>query len=740
MAEGAAPGGPGDPASQRFLYEVPAWVMCRFYQVMDSLESADWHKFASLIVQDQTELRLGERFHDRTARIMWSWINRNARVADLLHILTSLQLLRARDIIAGWDPKPPPLPAAAPSTCTPTPPWPPPHSKPQSGPKEEEARPREACQSFSTFPSPGFPSDSWPSPCPPPSPAPQRAAGPLSSNTSSSSTKQGEENKISPVEYASPSPFRWPLLEITQATRNFSEELKIGEGGFGCVYRAVMRNTSYAVKKLKEDAELEWNTIKTSFGTEVEKLSRFRHPNIVDFAGYCIQDNIYCLVYVFLPNGSLEDQLHSQNQNPSLLSWAQRVDILLGTARAIQFLHQDNPSLIHGDVKSSNILLDEKLVPKLGDFGLARFSRYSGAASGKSSSLARTQTVRGTLAYLPEEYVKTGKLTVEIDTFSFGVVLLEILTGCRAIETDGARTKYLKDLVEEEEETLTSCKGMATGAGVDLEARAAQIGSQLYAKYTDSRPGKCPPELGQELGRLACRCLHRRGKRRPPMTKVYESLEKLQASVGPSEREVGSRGPASPQEDSYMFTPNPAPDGGTPLLHSQARAWHRQPPHMSLGSRAQDSKQLWNHPNQPVESDESTPGLCDVLNSWNLNQDSPSVPSLPGGPGERPEAQALCSLRQTSCRPEAAASGESWGSRTKTGSLGHAQNSSEESDTSERPQIIINPVRQRFVQKLALYENGVLNSLELLSSSSSPGLGLDGGNKQGPEESDEYQS
>ncbi|XP_056665431.1 interleukin-1 receptor-associated kinase 1 isoform X2 [Monodelphis domestica] len=698
MAEGAAPGGPGDPASQRFLYEVPAWVMCRFYQVMDSLESADWHKFASLIVQDQTELRLGERFHDRTARIMWSWINRNARVADLLHILTSLQLLRARDIISGWDPEPPSLPPAAPSTCTPTPPWPPPHPKPQSGPKKEGARPREACQSFSTFPSPGFPSDSWPSPCPPSSPAPQRAAGPLSSNTSSSSTKQGEENKISPVEYASPPPFRWPLLEITQATRNFSEELKIGEGGFGCVYRAVMRNTSYAVKRLKEDAELEWNTIKTSFGTEVEKLSRFRHPNIVDFAGYCIQDNVYCLVYVFLPNGSLEDQLHSQNQNPSLLSWAQRVDILLGTARAIQFLHQDNPSLIHGDVKSSNILLDEKFVPKLGDFGLARFSRYSGAASGKSSSLARTQTVRGTLAYLPEEYVKTGKLTVEIDTFSFGVVLLEILTGCRAIETDGARTKYLKDLVEEEEEeTLASCKGMATGAGVDLEARAAQIGSRLYAKYTDSRPGKCPPELGQELGRLACRCLHRRGKRRPPMTKIYESLEKLQASVGPSEREAGSRGPASPQEDSYMFTPNSAPDGGTPLLHSQARAWHRQPPPSSHGSRAQDSKQLWNHPNQPVESDESTPGLCDVLNSWNLNQNSPSVPSLPGGPGERPEAQALCSLRQTSCQPEAAASGESWGSQTKTGSLGHGQNSSE-------------------------------------------GLGLDQGNKQGPEESDEYQS
>ncbi|XP_020832922.1 interleukin-1 receptor-associated kinase 1 isoform X2 [Phascolarctos cinereus] len=723
MAEGAVPGGSGDSVSQRFLYEVPAWIMCRFYQVMDSLESTDWYKFASLIVQDQTELRLGERFPDRTARIMWPWINKNARVADLLHILTHLQLLRARDIITSWHPEPPSLSLAVSLTCTPTPPWPPPPPKPTSVHKEEGTRPQKVPQSASTFPSPGFPSDSWPFPCPTPSPAPQ-GAGPFGSNTSSSPTKQGEENKISPVECVNPSPFRWPFLEIAQATCNFSEELKIGEGGFGCVYRAVMRNTAYAVKRLKEDAELEWNTIKMSFGTEVEKLSRFRHPNIVDFAGYCIQDNIYCLVYVFLPNGSLEDQLHSQSQNPSLLSWAQRIDILLGTARAIQFLHQDNPSLIHGDVKSSNVLLDEKLMPKLGDFGLARFSRYSGAASGKSSSLARTQTVRGTLAYLPEEYVKTGKLTVEIDTFSFGVVLLEILTGCRAIETDGAKTKYLDLVEEEEEDTPAPGKGMTTGAGSDLEARATQIGSRLYAKYADSRPGKCPQELGQELGRLACRCLHRRGKRRPPMTKVYESLEKLQASVGLSEREAGSRGPASPQENSYMFTPSPASHAGSPVLHSQARA------------HAQESKQLGNRPNQPVESDESTPGLYNALNSWNLNQD---LPSLPGGPAEGAGAQSLCSLRQTPCPPEASP-GESWGSQTKASSLGRGPDSSEESVASIRPQIIINPARQKFVQKLALYENGVLTSLELLSSSSSPGLGLDQGNRQGPEESDEYQS
>ncbi|MEE6528426.1 hypothetical protein FKM82_030714, partial [Ascaphus truei] len=127
-----------------------------------------------------------------------------------------------------------------------------------------------------------------------------------------------------------------------------------------------------------------------------------------------------CLIYLYLPNGSLEDQLHSQGSF-SPLSWQQRVVILQGAACGIQFLHTCQPSVIHGDIKSSNILLDQALTPKLGDFGLARFSRYTSCA-GRSRSVGQTSTVRGTLAYLPDEYVKLGKLTLELDTYSFGVV------------------------------------------------------------------------------------------------------------------------------------------------------------------------------------------------------------------------------------------------------------------------------------------------------------------------------
>ncbi|XP_030161909.1 interleukin-1 receptor-associated kinase 1 [Lynx canadensis] len=312
MAGGPGPGDPAAPGAQHFLYEVPPWVMCRFYKVMDALEPADWCQFAALIVRDQTELRLCERSGQRTASVLWPWINRNARVADLVRILTHLQLLRARDIITAWHP---PAPLLPPGTSTPRPSSPP-------APSEAEAlRPRKLQTSASTLPSPVFPGSQTHSGAelgPVPSPA---ALQPPPPYPDPSSTKPNRESPVSLLQGAHPSPFCWPLTEISQGTHNFSEELKIGEGGFGCVYRAVMRNTLYAVKRLKEGADLEWTTVRQSFLTEVEQLSRFRHPNIVDFAGYCAESGFYCLVYGFLPSGSLEDRLHFQLRSRPHGSW-----------------------------------------------------------------------------------------------------------------------------------------------------------------------------------------------------------------------------------------------------------------------------------------------------------------------------------------------------------------------------------------------------------------------------------
>ncbi|MBZ3872982.1 Interleukin-1 receptor-associated kinase 1 [Sciurus carolinensis] len=715
MAGGPGPGEPAVPGAQHFLYEVPPWVMCRFYKVMDALEPADWCQFAALIVRDQTELRLCERSEQRTASVLWPWINRNARVADLVHILTHLQLLRARDIITSWHP---PTPLPPPSATAPMP-------GNNSEPFKAEAwSPRKLHSSASTLPSPAFPDSqirSGSELCPVPRPA--TVQPPLPSPVPSS-TKLSPKSPASLLQEAHPSPFCWPLCEISQGTHNFSEELRIGEGGFGCVYQAVMRNTMYAVKRLKEESDLEWTVVKQSFLTEVKQLSRFRHPNIVDFAGYCAESGFYCLVYGFLPNGSLEDRLHFQTEACPPLSWPQRLDILLGTARAIQFLHQDSPSLIHGDIKSSNVLLDERLMPKLGDFGLARFSRFAGANPGQSSAVARTHTVRGTLAYLPEEYIKTGRLAVDTDTFSFGVVVLETLAGQRAVRTHGSRTKYLKDLIEDEAEeagvTLKSTQTTLQG-GVATDAWALPIAAQIYKKHLDPRPGPCLPQLGLALGQLACCCLHRRAKRRPPMTQVYKRLEQLQAAVaGPSwEPEATNPSPPSPQENSYVSTTGNAQSGSGP----------RQPLAMPSEAPGHAAQQLLKSPNQPVESDESISGLSAALHSWNL------TPRCPLGPAP---------LKEAGCIQGDTAGESSWGSgsglRPTSIEGSPLGNSASSSSSSEPPQIIINPARQKMVQKLALYEDGVLDSLQLLSSSSVPGLDLEHENRQGPEESDEFQS
>ncbi|XP_015362462.1 interleukin-1 receptor-associated kinase 1 isoform X4 [Marmota marmota marmota] len=511
----------------------------------------------------------------------------------------------------------PSTPLPSPSTTVPMP------SKNSEPFKAEAWSPRKLHSSASTLPSPAFPGSqihSGPELFPVPSPS---TVQPPLLSPAPSSTKLIPKNTVSLLQGAHSSPFCWPLCEISQGTRNFSEELRIGEGGFGCVYQAVMRNTTYAVKRLKEESDLEWTVVKQSFLTEVKQLSRFRHPNIVDFAGYCAESGFYCLVYGFLPNGSLEDRLHFQAEACPPLSWTQRLDILLGTARAIQFLHQDSPSLIHGDIKSSNVLLDERLMPKLGDFGLARFSRFAGTNPGQSSAVARTHTVRGTLAYLPEEYIKTGRLAVDTDTFSFGV--------------------------------------------------------------------------------------------------VYKRLEKLQEAVaGPTwEPEAANPSPPSPQENSYVSTTGSVQSGGVP--------W--QPLAMPSQAPAQAAQQLLKSPNQPVESDESISGLSAALHSWHLS------PSCPSGPAP---------LKEAGCTQGDTAGESSWGSgpglRPTCMEGSPLGNSALSSSSSEPPQIIINPARQKMVQKLALYEDGVLDSLQLLSSSSVPGLDLEHENRQGPEESDEFQS
>ncbi|XP_058025903.1 interleukin-1 receptor-associated kinase 1 isoform X2 [Ahaetulla prasina] len=494
--------------STRLLYDLPPAVMCKFYEIMDALDRAEWERFASRIVRNQVELRLYEKMDGRTHNLMWTWMNRNAYIDDLIQILDDLQLYRARDIIV--------------SGCL--------------LPCSQKARPV---------------SSQKPSTSPKPPPAPD----PGGRGSCKIITKMWEPHqKPSPPE---------PDHSNPQLPSRVSPPR-------GC-FSSAASNTlpSPPTQSDTQEAELDWTVIKNSFVTEVEKLSRFRHPNIVEFAGCCAEQGCFCLVYVFLPKGSLEDHLHGQVD--ACLSWTQRLHVALGTARAIQFLHSDSPSLIHGDVKSSNILLDAALNPRLADFGLARFSRRpkQGAIS---SSLGQTQTVRGTLAYLPPEYVRTGMLSTAIDIFSFGVVLLELLTGRRPMEVDSrGHSKYLKDLVNDEEEQEAH---QSTDTTSSSHTKAVQLGSHLYQKHVDLRSGPCPEQLGKTLGKLACCCLHPRAKRRPSMAEVYQELERLQLLLqGNSSASLllPPQQPHTPQEDYYSSMPLNEPEESDESLEANSK-------------------------------------------------------------------------------------------------------------------------------------------------------------------------
>ncbi|GMN45501.1 hypothetical protein TIFTF001_014679 [Ficus carica] len=209
---------------------------------------------------------------------------------------------------------------------------------------------------------------------------------------------------------------------LEKATDNFLESNILGEGGFGRVYKAQLEdNLVVAVKKLNctsPDAERE-------FQNEVDLLRKIQHPNVISLLGCSTQGVERFIVYELMQNGSLETQLHGPSHG-SALTWYMRMKIALDTARGLEYLHEHcNPSVIHRDLKSSNILLDANFNAKLSDFGLAVADRTQNKNNIKLS---------GTLGYVAPEYLLDGKLTDKSDVYAFGVVLLELLLGRRPVE------------------------------------------------------------------------------------------------------------------------------------------------------------------------------------------------------------------------------------------------------------------------------------------------------------------
>ncbi|XP_026863384.2 interleukin-1 receptor-associated kinase 1 isoform X2 [Electrophorus electricus] len=704
--------------SNEYIYDLPAAGMNEFTRVMDSLPLSDWLRFASQVISNQTELRLVELSSRRTETLMGKWGCRNGTVDDLLDVLQSLELLRPRDIILKWRHAPQPSSVTPPSrfllqppSCTLLP-----SSLFTSSKGITQTHPKPENQSL-------------PKPGPPP---PHLESGRFSAQQTHSTAKEEVADndclqQSCKCHVDRPSLFTgalsWPFEEVQQGTDNFSAVRQIGEGGFGHVYRASMKNTDFAVKRLKEGSQMGWSVVRESFTTEVERLSQYRHPNIVDLVGYSVGGGTYCLIYVYMPSGSLEDWLRCKNS--TALCWMQRVNILLGSAKAIQYLHSSSPALIHGDVKSSNILLGEHLEPKLGDFGMARLCHSPSRTPGKTSTVAQTATVRGTLAYLPEEYLKDGQLGVAIDVYSFGVVVLEVLTGRRALETDKqSKTVYLKDLVTEVEDNERDFSKRK----YSQETGFSQAAENICTKHLDPKllkDGLSAPHGSREISQLACRCLDRRRKKRPLMTEVFKTVEDVYAGLKDFCRSgIVKTSPApphlsppnslrsdncsldslthrfsklGPQEDTYCCThKHSSPCPSSAVTHSQDPKSGR-----SEGSW----NELHNSVHAPCESDESQ-GFSQCWASPCASQSN----KCPGGHGDLNVSQSSSFSIVT---PPL-------------------------SSVSSDERVVINPVRQRFVEKMALYEEGRIPTSDLLSSATP--YEVRNTQTREPEESDEFAS
>lgn len=218
---------------------------------------------------------------------------------------------------------------------------------------------------------------------------------------------------------------RYSFKELRSATDHFNSKNILGRGGFGIVYKGCLNDgTLVAVKRLK-DYNITAGEIQ--FQTEVETISLALHRNLLRLCGFCSTENERLLVYPFMPNGSVASRLKDHINERPVLDWSRRRRIALGTARGLLYLHEQcDPKIIHRDVKAANILLDEDFEAVVGDFGLAKLLDH------RDSHV--TTAVRGTVGHIAPEYLSTGQSSEKTDVFGFGILLLELITGEKALD------------------------------------------------------------------------------------------------------------------------------------------------------------------------------------------------------------------------------------------------------------------------------------------------------------------
>ncbi|GLJ24430.1 hypothetical protein SUGI_0466500 [Cryptomeria japonica] len=283
----------------------------------------------------------------------------------------------------------------------------------------------------------------------------------------------------------------FPAKEMARSSNNYSSEMVLGTGGFGTVFKGTLLDgTLVAIKKSKQALNLEGDH---EFLNEVAILSQINHRNIVKLLGCCIQTKFPLLVSEFVPNGTLFEHLHYKEGS---LTWASRLQIAIETGEALAYLHSGAcQPIFHRDIKSSNILLNERLSPKVADFGISRLISAS-------NNTHVTTNIMGTTGYLDPEYFQTYQLTEKSDVYSFGVVLVELLTSLKPFSAERGS----------EEMSLSS-------------VFLSRLNHNRLREILDSKvlEEENLQEM-EDMARIARECLHIERKKRPSMKEVVEEL------------------------------------------------------------------------------------------------------------------------------------------------------------------------------------------------------------------------